>query len=743
VSVIASVIVNIASSEVDRCFDYIVPPKLGPKARVGSRVRVPFGRRTVEGYIIALGTESSIPAERLRAISDVPDAVPPLTPEMIKTAKWMCRQYYCTLADALKSMLPPQLRGDATGSKLVRWAVLKCTAEEAQQAAEQLKKRAPRQAEALLALVEAGGSLQSSLLEAQSGVLKSLEEKGLVELAQRQVYRRPQVETGEGAPEHMLTPDQQRARDAILKAVGKGGSFLLHGVTGSGKTEVYMQCAGEALKRGLGAIILVPEIALTPQMTARFCGRFGDRAAVLHSRLSDGERYDEWQRIRSGQAQIVIGARSAIFAPISNIGLIVVDEEHETSYISEHSPRYDAVETARFIAGENRAALVVGSATPSVVRYYAAEQGEWTLINMPSRISGHGMPPAYIVDMREELAKGNRSVFSRRLLWELKDCLSRGEQAILLMNRRGYSTFVSCRSCGHVMKCPACDVSMTYHRTNNMLMCHYCGHQEHGPSVCPACGSRYIKYFGGGTQKVEEELNEKIPGIRVLRMDADTTRTRNAHQQILSAFGRGEADVLLGTQMIAKGLDFANVTLVGVVAADQLLHMADFRSSERGFQLIAQVAGRAGRDEKAGRVVVQTYDPEHFSIQAAAQHDYQGFYGQEIETRRLGMYPPFADVLRAMVVNGDAVGCRSDAMKILKAVQSEINRQDDLKEAVLMLQMTAAPIERINEKYRTQVIAKVLCSREGRRVRDIFAAAVADKGYKSSVWLEINPNNML
>jgi primosomal protein N' (replication factor Y) len=513
--------------------------------------------------------------------------------------------------------------------------------------------RARKQRDVLELLAENPGAVALSELAAAAdvspSVIRALAERGMVEIRQEMLDRDPYQ--GRAFPVSgplALTPAQQSALNPIAEALKRRDfrMFLLHGVTGSGKTEIYLQAIQKCLEQGREAIVLVPEISLTPQMVERFKSRFGARVAVLHSRLSHGERYDEWRKIREGRAQVAVGARSAVFAPFTNIGLIVIDEEHESSYKQEESPKYHARDVAAYRASLNGAAVVLGSATPSLESYAAATgaaEPEITIqyIALPERVGDRPLPEVRIVDMREELRLGNRAMFSRALAEALQERLRRREQAVLLLNRRGYSTFVMCRSCGYTCKCPHCEIALTYHKGSRNLRCHYCGYAEPEPSSCPDCQSPHIRYFGTGTQKVEEALAQTFPGIRVIRMDVDTTSEKGSHEKWLTMFREEKADVLLGTQMVAKGLDFPKVTLVGVLAADAALRLPDFRASERTFQLLTQVAGRAGRHELPGEVIIQTYDPGHVSVASVVGHDYEGFVIQELEARRLLGYPPF------------------------------------------------------------------------------------------------------
>lgn len=499
-----------------------------------------------------------------------------------------------------------------------------------------------------------------------------------------------------------LTHHQKDAKDRIVTSVRdeKPDVFLLHGVTGSGKTEVYMQSIQEVLDRGEEAIMLVPEISLTPQMVERFKGRFGSQVAVLHSALSAGEKFDEWRKIQRRDVKVVVGARSAIFAPFKNLGLIIIDEEHETSYKQEDRTRYHARDVAIKRAENHGCPVVLGSATPSLESYARAQKGNYHLLQLPERMNKQAMPTVNLVDMREELHGGNRSMFSVALKEKLEERLQKGEQSVLFLNRRGYSTFVMCRDCGHVVECPHCDISMTYHRKQEQLKCHYCSYEQPMPSECPECESRTIRYFGTGTQKVEEHLQQLIPEAKIIRMDVDTTRRKGAHEKLLTKFGNHEADILLGTQMIAKGLDFGNVTLVGVLAADSLLNLPDFRASEKTFQLLTQVSGRAGRHEKEGEVVVQTYTPEHYSIQLASTYDFDQFYEEEMKYRKMFHYPPFYYLTLLTISHPNTFYAQEVTRKISQYLEQ------NLTDTAEVLGPTPSPLERINNRYRYQTMVK-------------------------------------
>lgn len=557
-------------------------------------------------------------------------------------------------------------------------------------------------------------------LDVGAGTVKSLADKGWIGLREVEVLRDPYAGTrfARTAP-LALTAEQEMVckpiRDAV--AASRHDVFLLHGVTGSGKTEVYLQSIQQCLDLGKEAIVLVPEISLTPQMVERFKGRFGGDVAVLHSRLSQGERYDEWRKIIARQVKVVIGARSAVFAPFRRIGLIIIDEEHESSYKQEESPKYHAREVAIERAKRHGAAVVLGSATPSLESYYeAAANGRFRLLRMDARVQGRELPPVRVVDMREELKEGNRSMFSRALHQAIAERLERQEQAVILLNRRGYSTFVMCRTCGYTMMCPHCDISLTYHRNSGMVRCHYCGHAERQPETCPSCGSKHIRYFGTGTQKVEEELGKLFPGIRVIRMDVDTTSVKGAHEKLLGQFRHKQADVLLGTQMVAKGLDFPDVTLVGVITADTVLNLPDFRSAERTFQLLTQVAGRAGRHEKPGEVVVQTYTPEHYAVVTSSGHDYGAFVRRELDTRLRGGYPPYCRLVLITLSHEQIPLLVKTAEALVKRLKEQRDREGipgfqqaggQLGRAAMdVLGPVASPVSRIKDRYRFQCMVK-------------------------------------
>ncbi len=699
----ANVIVDVAASDVDKIFDYLIPDEMNLER--GMRVKIPFGPRKIEGFVIDISNNTQVPKNRIKPILEVLDEIPSLTSETLDLAFWMKDKYKCLLVDALRVMVPAQMRGGRVKKKLERFAMAVLD----ESAAEDL--RGSKQKEIFLHLCEHDVAISvRQIYEVYpncSQILRALEEKGYIEISHVREYRTPYGQIERSNDAHFKpSSDQHAAIKKIVSDIENGGTTLLHGVTGSGKTEVYMQCADYAIKQGKSVIILVPEISLTPQMVRRFTSRFSDNAAVLHSRLSAGERFDEWQRLRHGQAKVAIGARSAIFAPLENIGLIVIDEEHEGTYRSQNAPRYNAIEVAKKRCEDSNAALVLGSATPSVLSYYNALHGDYHLLEMPKRIGTALMPSVEIVDMREEFKKGNMRVVSQSLYDSLDECLKRGEQAILFLNRRGHSTHVSCRECGYVCECEFCDLPMTYHKATNSLHCHYCGNSAQSPKICPECGSEAIRFFGGGTQKIQEQINELFPEAKTIRMDADTTSKKDSHLELLDKFAKREAQVLIGTQMIAKGLDFPHVTLVGVMAADTSLHINDINAAERTYQLVSQVAGRAGRASLLGKVIVQTYSPEHYAITSAARHDYKGFYNKEIELRQIASFPPFAKFTRYVITHENGDSALSDMQSILHYLKSEIQKREYISKDVLMLEGTPAPYHRLRGLYRYQVLIK-------------------------------------
>jgi primosomal protein N' (replication factor Y) len=637
-----------------RTFDYLIPEPLLEHVPVGGRLRVPFKNRSqVLGYCVGLKATSDVLESDLRPIVRSVDEAPVFPPAMLRLARWVADYYHCSLGEALQAALPPALRSRASRRR-ARFARLAAPAADAERMADEVFDESPAQSRILRALVSMGGEAAVADVLRQTSAsrasLAALQRKGLVTVESRLVEQEdplaPLAVELQAPP--ALTAEQQRAYDAIVQRMRRGrfDVVLLHGITSSGKTEVYLQCITELVRLGKQAIVLVPEISLTPQTVRHFAGRF-HRLAVLHSRLTEAQRRRQWEHIRQGEADVVIGARSAVFAPVPALGLVVVDEEHENSFKQENVPRYHARDVAVMRASQEDALVVLGSATPSLESYHNSLMGKYLRLELTHRIGGYPLPPVEIVNMRDEWAgRGRVRVISRRLEQYMRDSIGRGEQVILFINRRGFAPFVHCPRCGLVFKCPRCDITLNYHQKANALTCHYCAYQARPPAACPECGLADIRFAGMGTERIEATVRELFSEQVTIRMDSDTTKARRSHQEKLDAFRAGQAGILIGTQMVAKGLDFPNVTTVGVVNADVMLHLPDFRSRERTFQLLAQVAGRTGRGPAGGRVIVQTFMPEDPSIQAAARHDYRAFADQELPLRRELRYPPYGRIVR-------------------------------------------------------------------------------------------------
>lgn len=756
---IAKVIVDVPAMQVDRPFDYFIPEDLEELIRPGMRVSVPFGNRKIQGFVTELGETEENP--KLKGIDGVMDLAPVLNEELMELGDWLAEDTLSFRVSAYQAMLPAALRAkyekyflrldeenteleqlfegyetldwkvaearnllkslgkwvregsvevvyqvkNKTTNKKIRMINCLKSPHELMELIENMPKNAKAQTRVLAFFqVFEGTEISVAELKKQAetseATIKKLAEQGIISIQEKIVSRDPYKHHHFEKSEALtLLPDQQTACEKIIEA-RKQETFLIHGVTGSGKTEIYLQTIEAKLKEGKEAIVLVPEISLTPQMVERFKSRFGSEVAVLHSALSSGEKYDEWRKIERKEARVVVGARSAVFAPFENLGIIIIDEEHEASYKQEDNPRYHARDVAIWRAMKYQCPVVLGSATPSLESFARAKKGVYTLIELPSRVNDRAMPEVNVVDMREELRKENRTEFSTELLEKIKDRIAKKEQTVLMLNRRGYSSFVMCRDCGYVVECPNCDISQTYHQASNKMKCHYCGHEEAVPKKCPSCECEHIRYFGTGTQKVEESLTKLIPEARVIRMDVDTTRTKGAHEKLLRSFRNHEADILLGTQMIAKGLDFPDITLVGVLNADTMLHLPDFRASERTFQLLTQVSGRAGRHERTGEVVVQSYNPEHYSIEFAKKHDFIGFYHHEMQLRKMGAYPPFYYLTMINVSD-------ENEMKAIRTIQEMVNfLRGKLGPEAVILGPVPSTIARIKNKYRYQCIIK-------------------------------------
>lgn len=671
----ADIIINITHEKLDKVFQYRIPDSLKEELEVGAEVIVPFGKnsREIHGYVVGFSEKAGYAEDKIKEIFSVAADSMAIEARLVKLAAWMKETYGGTMIQALKTVLPIK-RKEREQKK--RRLICLLQEEEGQKQLEYYRKKnqkaRARLMEVLLEERELDYGLAVKKLRVTADVIRSLEEQGALTVESERVYRNPDICRDRPAEEICYTVQQQEAIRIFAQDYEQEQykTYLIHGITGSGKTEVYIEMIGKAVEKGRQAIVLIPEIALTYQTVMRFYRRFGERVSIMNSRMSSGERYDQMQRAAGGEVDVMIGPRSALFTPFPSLGLIVIDEEHENTYKSEQTPRYHARETAAARAKLEGASLVLGSATPSLESYYRCQSGEYRLLELTRRAGSQPLPSVYTADMRRELARGNRSVFSDILHGKIKDRLEKGEQSMLFLNRRGYAGFISCRACGYVVKCPHCDVSLAAHN-NGKLVCHYCGHEEKQIPVCPSCGSGHIGGFKAGTQQIEELVKRDFPGARVLRMDLDTTRKKDGYEKILSAFAREEADILIGTQMIVKGHDFPGVTLVGVLAADMSLYSSDYRAGERTFQLLVQAAGRAGRGRKAGEVVIQTYSPDHYSIQAAARQDYAAFYQEEIAFRKLMGYPPAEHLLAVLMTGKDEIHLET-AAGYLKACAERI-----------------------------------------------------------------------
>lgn len=715
----AEVLIEIRSQGIDKTFTYLVPDLLKDKVKVGIRVLVPFGKQKLEGFVMELNDNKSFDYE-VKNIIDVIDEEPVLNSEMLKLGKYISKKTLCNLISAYQTMLPKALKAkhDVTVNKKYI-TYLKLVGE--------VEKPTDKQKQILNLFQNSNEILKSDAVKISSYVVKTMLDKNIIEEVKREVYRLDNDE--EIVKSNItLTEQQSNAVNKVLEDLNNFKPFLIHGVTGSGKTEVYMHIIDEVIKNDKEAIVLVPEISLTPQLINTFKKRFGNNVAVLHSRLSDGERYDEWRKIINKEVKIVIGARSAIFAPFTNLGIIIIDEEHTDTYKQENNPKYNAIDIALYRAKYHNIPLVLGSATPSIESYTRAKIGTYTLINMPDRVNKN-LPEVHLVDMREEYKKGNR-YFSEMLQNQINEKISKGEQAIILLNRRGFSTVITCHSCGYTEKCPNCDIPLTFHKSSNTMRCHYCGYGKAKITKCPKCGSLDINEFGMGTQKLEEEVIKTFKNAKVIRMDIDTTSKKGAHERIINDFKNEKYNILIGTQMIAKGLDFPKVTLVGVLNGDASLNIPDFRSGERTFDLLNQVAGRAGRSKEKGIVIIQGFNINHYSIVKASNHDYIGFYNDEIDIRKKLGYPPFNNLCLIKIKSRDYNTLIDESKKI------GIYLKSNLKELVLGPSMSAMP--KVNNIYNMQIIIKY------KKTENIYDSLIyiRDKyktNNKVTVEIDINP----
>ncbi len=793
---VAKIAVSAATYQIDKPYDYIVPEELASSLMPGMRVLVPFakGNRKTEGIVLSFARSSDY--EKLKCVSSVLDEKPVISDELIKLALWMRERFFCTVYDAVKTMLPAGLwyslsavcriaegvgkdeayekagRADkqrrvldvlfahegqceyrdvelafgeedplsavksltAKGiletdslenrrvkDKTVSFAYLAVPSEAAAESAAAKKRSAPSQSAVLELLISFGGATVNDiryLTGAGSPTIKKLEQDGLIAIEQMEVFRRPEYRQGAKQTLPELTEQQSAAFNGILSQIneGKAACALLYGVTGSGKTSIYIRLIDELRKRDKSSILLVPEIALTPQMLETFSSYFGDEIAVMHSSLSAGERYDEWKRIKNGTARVIVGTRSAVFAPVKDLGLIIIDEEQEDTYKSENTPRYHARDVAKFRCARSDAFLLLGSATPDIVSRYNAQIGKYSFFSLPARYNQMSLPQVQIVDMKKELRNGNGGSFSSVLIRELEENISRGEQSILFLNRRGMFKLISCTECGYTYKCPRCSVSLTYHSANNRLMCHYCGYTQNVDNSCPDCGGK-LNFVGAGTQKIEEELKELFPETEILRLDTDTVAAAGSHDVLLNRFRDEKVPILIGTQMVTKGLDFPNVTLVGVLLADQSLYSGDYRASERTFSLITQVVGRSGRGESPGRAVIQTYTPQNQVILQAASQDYDSFYASELEMRRLQWCPPFSELFAVTAVGQN----ENLVIRSLNAAKRILTKELGSRADVRILGPAPLSVVRVNNSFRYRL---TIACKDDKFVRELLSNVI-------------------
>lgn len=728
----AEVIINSEALEIDRPFTYKVPEEFNNEIKIGQIVKVPFGKgnKTSEGFILNLKNDDNIKF-KTKNIAAILVKDPVIDEDDINLIEFLREKTLCKYIDAFRLLIPV---GIMKGAKAKKKKVIVLKNEDLsniknpdgyKKIVEFFKTNSGKYTKS--ELINEHSISQYKLNKLIENEVLSIEEESVFRYNDR-VYNKDSAKT--------LTIEQENIIREYINSDDK--MFLLKGVTGSGKTEVYMKLVERVLLEGKSAIILVPEIALTPQMIERFKGRFGVNVALFHSKLSDGERFDEWFRVKEGKSKVIVGARSAIFLPAKNLGLIIIDEEHENTYKSEQNPKYQTKEVAEYLSELKGCKVILGSATPSIETYYRALTGEMKLLELNSRVDNKAMPPMKVIDMRNELKGGNKSLFSRELFIAIQERLKRKEQIILFLNRRGFSTFVSCRSCGYVFKCDECDISMTYHK-NGLLICHYCGKTKREPRECPKCHSKYVKFFGAGTQRVEEEVKKYFNNVRILRMDVDTTRDKHSYERIYNTFKNGEADILIGTQMVSKGLDFKNVTLVGILAADMSINIPDYRAAERTFQIITQVAGRAGRGDKQGEVLIQTYTPQHYSLQYAVNYDYEGFYEKEFTVRAMMKYPPFGKLL---LINGT-----SKKEELLKNFMHKITMMiKPLVESCLDIEILGpipCMISKVKENYRWQIVIKgEFDSYFSKNIKEILYDENKNVYNDIRISMDINPNNL-
>lgn len=747
----ANVIVDISHEKLDKTFQYSIPDELLCDIRPGVCVDIPFGSRTITGYVIEVTDEPEYDPARTKPLIGIKANSVAVEAKLIALAAWIRRNYGSTMNQALKTVIPVKKQAKEQVSRSIALKIDKVRARAQLALCEAKNQKAKARLFRALIDDDEGASLEYSFvtgkLSVSAATIRALEQSGFIEVITQTGYRNPVEHMSVDAYDKVLNAAQQSVVDAIEGDIASGlrNTYLIKGVTGSGKTEVYMELIAHCIQSGRQAIVLIPEIALTYQTVMRFFARFGNRVSIINSRLSNGERYDQFERAKNGDIDIMIGPRSALFTPFSNLGLIIIDEEHENSYKSESVPRYHAREVAIEYARMSDAIVVLGSATPSVDSYYKSKTGVYRLLELDKRVDDRPLPKCEVVDLRQELREGNRSILSTRLQELMEERLLNGQQTMLFLNRRGKSAFMSCRACGFVVKCPHCDVSLSEH-SGGVMVCHYCGYRQPVPKVCPSCGSKYISGFKAGTQKIEAMVAKRFPQARILRMDYDTTRAKDSYEKILQAFSNHEADILIGTQMIVKGHDFSNVTLVGVLAADMSLHVNDFHAAERTFALLTQAAGRAGRGKLPGNVVIQTYDPDHYAIQTAKEQDYEAFYDKEIEYRRLMNYPPVWNMLLIHVTSPDESECGSMAQRVHDTAAQMIShieksQSPDDSHQIQLIGPADATIAKVNDIYRKVIYMKTSDYAALISVKDGIEQAVkADTAMKNAnISFDFNP----
>ena len=749
---VAEIILNSNAKELNRVFDYNIPETMVYKAMVGSRVFVQFGNRKQleEGFIIGIKESSEFKLKNIEKIVNENG----LTEEKVELAKWMARRYFCNISECIKLMLPP-----GTTTKIIENRIKEknenfvtiIDEEVVESDIEEDKFKSAKQVRILKFLLDNGETNLADLLlftDTTRDAVKALEKKNYITIEKKHVERNPFFHKVERQSKKLeFTEEQQNAYNEISDKMDKNKyeEYLIYGVTGSGKTEIYLQLIEKALNNNKTSIMLVPEISLTPQTVDRFIARFGEEnIAVLHSKLSIGERFDQWNKIKSGQAKIVIGARSAIFAPVQNLGIIIIDEEHDSSYKSESTPRYNAKDVARYLCYESNIPLVLGSATPDTGSLYRTIKKQSVLLRLNKRANNAKLPEIEVVDLREELSKKNKSMLSEKLQESIKENLENKKQTILFLNRRGFSTFVMCRDCGYTAKCKNCDITLTYHKSTNKLKCHYCGYETKVITKCPECGSENIRYFGTGTQKLESEINTLFPEAKTIRMDVDTVTKKNSHEKILTDFKENKADILIGTQMVVKGHHFPNVTLVGVIAADGSLNMNDYRANEITFQILTQVAGRAGRGEDAGKVIIQTYNPDNFTIECVKQQNEEMFYNTEMRLRKQLKYPPFCDIIVIGVSSKDEQITMKVAQSLHKYLKDRVENENI---GIMLYKALPAPIDKIKNKYRWRILIKC---KFGEDIIDLMNNTMEKaqtikycKNGDANISIDVNPTNMI